>query len=95
MILGSLLIPGVILGVVLLPNPEALSYERIAGLLANPIGKVILLALTIFPLWKGAHHIRHVMKDLLRGAGDSLIALLAYGGALAGSLCALWLVTKL
>ena len=87
MIIGSMLIPGVILGLILMPNAEALSYDRIHGFAVNPIGKVVLLVLIIFPLWKGAHHIRHVLKDLFRGTADTLIALLAYGGALAGTVC--------
>jgi len=61
---------------------DALSYERAHALAANPIGRLVLLALVVLPFWNGANHLRHFMIDLRGVRGDTLFAPLCYGAAL-------------
>jgi fumarate reductase subunit D len=89
---GWLLVMGVAapLGIV-----EPLGYERAHALATNPIGRLVLFALIALPLWKGAHHTRHVFIDLGGGDRDAALAPLLYGVAAVGSLLALLAVIRL
>jgi len=60
----------------------ALSYERAHGLAANPIGKLVLLALIVLPFWNGANHLRHFVIDLRGIRSDAVVAPACYGAAL-------------
>lgn len=82
-----LLIP---LGIV---DASALSYERAyalatSSLLGLPLGKLILAALAILPMWKGAHHIRSLLVDFGGGERDALVGTVLYLIALGGSVAA-------
>ncbi|MDJ0868860.1 MAG: fumarate reductase subunit D [Myxococcota bacterium] len=92
---GTILLPAYLLTVGLAEPlgllPEgALSYERAHAIAANPIGRVLLLALIALPLWKGAHHVRALCVDLIGpksdGAIGTLLYLIAAGGSVAGIL---------
>ena len=61
---------------------EALSYERVAALAASLPGRLLLLAMLIFPLWNGFNHVRHFAMDLGGAGRDAWIAPLCYGAAL-------------
>jgi len=76
-------------------SADALSFERAHMLGANPIGRLVLLALISLPMWKGAHHIRHVFIDLGFGDQNALIAPLLYAIAALGSLLAIVAVVSL
>ncbi len=99
-LIGTMLLTGWILVVGLLVpmgfvDTSALSYERAHGLATSwlfgilPIGQLILAALLILPLWKGAHHVRSLMIDFGGGERDAAVGSLLYGIALVGSVMAL------
>lgn len=102
--LGTLLLPGYLLtmglGVPLGILPaEALSYERLRGLLAHPLGgilfRLVALALIALPLWKGAHHLRALSVDFNGHHRDGLVGGMLYLIAIAGSLLGILAVIRL
>ncbi len=74
---------------------DPLDYERSRELGANLIGRLLLFALIALPLWKGAHHMRHVFLDMGGGERDAAVAPLLYALAGLGSLLALVAVIRL
>ncbi len=89
---GWLLVVGVAapLGIV-----EPLSYSRALDLAGSLIGRLVLLALIVLPLWKGAHHTRHIFIDMGGGDRDATVAPLLYAVASLGSLLAIVAVIRL
>ena len=75
--------------------PEALAFERAHALAAHPIGRLVLLALCVLPLWKGAHHLRSLSIDFGGAQRDAAVATLLYGVAALGSLLGLLAVARL
>lgn len=75
--------------------PAALSYERAADLGGSLLGRLVLFALIALPMWKGAHHVRHLSLDMGGLARDAVVAPLLYGLALFGNLLALVAVVRL
>jgi fumarate reductase subunit D len=100
--LGTILLPGYLLTVGLagplgLLPADALSYERLHGIVSHPLGGILFrlgaVALVALPLWKGAHHLRHFLIDtngaaIGNGAAPLLYAVAAVGSVL-GILAAL------
>jgi fumarate reductase subunit D len=74
---------------------EALSYERALRLGGSLVGRVVLLALIVLPLWKGAHHVRSLSIDFNGLSRDAAVATLLYAIAAAGSLLAIVAVVRL
>ena len=74
---------------------DALDYERAHRLASNIIGRLVLAALIALPLWKGAHHVRHVSLDLGGADRDVFVAPLLYLTATAGSVAAIIAVVRL
>lgn len=76
-------------------GPNALSYDTIHALAANPFGKIILFGGLVLPLWHGAHRFRMTLHDLFartHGA-RTVAAVLCYGfGGLFTILCAVSLL---
>ena len=97
-LLGTILLTGWIL-VMGLAAPlglvEPLSYAHAHRLGSHPIGRVVLFALVALPLWKGAHHLRHVSIDLGWGDRDAMVAPILYLIASLGSLLAVIVVINL
>jgi len=91
---GWVLVFGVLAPMGIVPA-EALSYGRAHGLASHIIGRVVLAALIILPLWKGAHHIRSLSVDFGGGERDATVATLLYGIAIAGSIFAIVAVARL
>ncbi len=97
---GSLLLPAWIF-VVWIAAPlgwvpaEALGYERAHALAAGPIGRLLLLALIVLPLWNGANHLRHWLIDLGGYARDGVMAPLLYASAAVFSVVAIAAVVRL
>lgn len=75
--------------------PEALSYERAYTLATNPVGRLVLAALIVLPLWKGAHHLRHLSIDLRGAERDVWVAPVLYVLAAAASLAGILAVVRL
>lgn len=107
-LIGTMLLTGWIL-VVGIMNPlgmgmadaSALSYERAHALATAslfgvvPVGKPILAALLVLPLWKGAHHVRSLHVDFGGAERDGIVGVLLYGIALAGSVVGIGAVVGL
>ena len=74
---------------------EALDYQRAHALGSSPIGRVVLFALVALPLWKGAHHCRHLSLDAGGAERDIAIAPILYGTATVCSVLALLAVIRL
>jgi len=94
-LIGTMLMTGWILVVgLLIPlglvDASALSYDRAyalatASFLGLPIGKLVLAALLVLPLWKGAHHVRSLHVDFGGAERDGIVGSLLYGVAAVGS----------
>jgi fumarate reductase subunit D len=94
-LLGTILLtPFVLVIGVLIPlgivDASALSYQRAhsiatASLLGLPIGQLLLAAILVLPLWKGAHHVRSLLIDFGGGERDGAVGSLLYAIALIGS----------
>ncbi len=61
---------------------DAIGFERAHAFAANPLGKLILLALVIFPLWHALHRFRFVLVDLGLHGAKTALGVLCYGFAL-------------
>ena len=85
---GWVLVVGLAVPLGLVPA-DALAHERAHALATHPLGRLVLFALIALPLWKGAHHLRHLSIDFSGGERDALVAPLLYSLAVAGSLLAL------
>ena len=91
---GWLLVVGIAHPLGLVPA-GALDYERALLLGSNILGRLVLLALIVLPLWKGAHHLRSLSIDFGGGARDSAVASLLYAIAAVCSGLAIWAVIRL
>jgi fumarate reductase subunit D len=74
---------------------DALAFERVLGLASSPIGRLLLLAMIVFPLWNGLNHLRHFVIDLNGTRHDGWVAPLCYGAAVVFSLVAVVAVVRL
>lgn len=91
---GWILVIGLLLPLGIVPA-EALSHERAHMLGSNIVGRLVLAALLILPLWKGAHHTRSLAIDFLGGEKDAAVGTLVYLIASAGSVLAIIAVVRL
>jgi fumarate reductase subunit D len=97
-LIGTLLLTGwvLVLGIAApLGFVEPLGFAHAHDLGANPIGRLVLAALIVLPMWKGAHHMRHVFIDMGGGARDAAVAPALYSIALAGSVAGIVAVIRL
>jgi fumarate reductase subunit D len=97
-LLGTLLLTGWVLVIgVLAPLGIAplLSFSDAHELATTLIGRVVLAGLIGLPLWKGAHHMRHVFIDMGGADRDAIVAPLLYLIALAGSVAGVLAVIRL
>ncbi len=85
---GWLAVVGVAAPLGLIPA-DALGFERAHALGSSLIGRVVLVAIVALPLWKGAHHTRHLFIDSGGGERDAYVAPVLYLIATAGSLLAI------
>lgn len=97
---GTILITGWILVVgILAPlgmiEPGALDYGRAHMLAASLPGRVLLGLMIALPLWKGAHHLRHLSIDSGRAESDTVVAPILYLIATLGSIAAIVAVVRL
>ena len=68
---------------------EPLAFEPATDLATSLIGRIVLVALVALPLWKGAHHTRHLFIDSGGADRDAVVAPLLYLTATVGSLMAI------
>jgi fumarate reductase subunit D len=79
----------------LLPR-DALSYERVADLVSNPLAKLFLLGLVSLPLFHWAHRFRYTVHHQFGVHGlKRLVAVACYGTAIAGSGLAVGLLLRI
>ena len=98
--IGTMLLTGWILVVgLLIPmgfvDASALGYDRAHMLGSNLIGKLVLAALLVLPLWKGAHHVRSISVDFGGGDRDALVGGVLYLLATIGSIVGILAVVRL
>jgi fumarate reductase subunit D len=67
---------------------DALSFERVLGFAATPLGRLVLAGAIVLPLWNGAFHLRHTAMDLLGTSSDRFVGPVLYTVAALGSLAA-------
>jgi fumarate reductase subunit D len=91
---GWLLVVGVAAPLGMVPA-DALAFERAHALGSSLVGRVVLLAIVALPLWKGAHHTRHLVIDTFGADRDAIVAPLLYLVAAAGSLLAIVAVVRI
>jgi fumarate reductase subunit D len=86
---------GVAFPVGLLPR-DALTYERVADLVRNPLAKLFLLALVSLPLFHWAHRFRYAVHHQFGVHGlKRLVAVACYGIAVAGTALAVRLLLRI
>ena len=100
LLIGTMLLTGWILVVGIavplgLVAPEALAFERAHALASNPVGRLVLAALIVLPLWKGAHHVRHLSIDFRGAERDLWLAPILYGVATVARLAGILAVVRL
>ena len=77
---------GVAIPLGLVAAPE---YDRILAVIASPMTRIVLLGLCVLSLFHWAHRFRHTLYDGLQIKHlNEVIAFLSYGGAIAGSVVA-------
>jgi fumarate reductase subunit D len=95
-LIGTMLLTGWILVVgILMPlgivDPLNLNYLRAHELATAslfgviPVGQLLLAALLVLPLWKGAHHVRSLLIDMGGAERDGMVGGVLYLIALVGS----------
>ena len=72
------------------------TYEQMAGLMSNPIARLVMLALCALSLFHWAHRFRHTLYDGLQIKHlNEVIAVVSYGAAVVGSALAAYLLWQL
>ena len=99
-LLGTLLLTGWLLVVNLAVRlgvicDDGLAYPRALALASSLPGRLLRVALCALPLWKGAHHLRHVSIDSGGADRDVVVAPLLYLIATVGSVVAILAVIRL
>jgi len=100
LLIGTMLLTGwiLIVGIAVplgLVAPEALAFDRVQVLASNVLGRLVLAALVVLPLWKGAHHMRHLSIDFRGAERDVVVAPVVYSIAAIGSLAGILAVVRL
>ena len=97
---GWILVVGLLIPLGMVPA-SALSYDRAYSLATAsllgfiPLGKLVLAALLVLPLWKGAHHVRSLHVDFGGAERDGVVGMVLYGIAAVGSVVAILAVISL
>jgi fumarate reductase subunit D len=72
---------------------DALSFERVLGLVRHPLVKVYLGVLVVMPLYHWAHRFRFAVHHQLGVHGwKRLVATLCYGTAVVGTALTVWVL---
>ena len=100
LLIGTMLLTGWILVVGLaiplgIVSPEVLHFDLAHALGSSLIGRLVLAALIVLPIWKGAHHLRHLSIDFNGADRDPVVAPILYVIATIGSLAGLLAAARL
>ena len=69
------------------------SHEHMVAVLGNPITRLVMLGLVLLSLFHWAHRFRHTLYDGLQIKHlNEMVAILCYGGAVAGTVIAAMLL---
>jgi fumarate reductase subunit D len=72
------------------------SYEHILAVLSHPLTRLVLFALCALSLFHWAHRFRHTLYDGLQIKHlNEMIAAICYGGAVAGTVVAAYLLWRI
>jgi len=82
-----ILITGIAWPLGLLPG-DALEFARMQALLSHPLTRVFCFVLISLPLFHWAHRFRFTLVDVGLKSIHTLIAVLCYGAAIAGTIAA-------
>ena len=82
-----ILITGIAWPLGLLPG-DALQFAKMQALLSHPLTRVFCFVLISLPLFHWAHRFRFTLVDLGLKSMHTLIAVLCYGAAIAGTIAA-------
>lgn len=75
---------------------DALSYDRVVGLVQNPLTKAYLFMLVVLPLFHAAHRIRYGIRHELRlEENKHIVASTCYGTAFAGTALTAWILLRI
>ena len=66
------------------------SEQGLLDAMRHPLGRLYLLALIALSLFHAAHRLRHTIMDLGARGASMLLGILFYGGAIVGSLLAIY-----
>ncbi len=99
-LIGTILLTGWLLVVGLaiplgIVSGEALEFGRAYALASTPVGRVVLAALAALPMWKGAHHLRHLSIDHGGAERDPVVGSALYLLAAFGTFAAILAVIRL
>jgi len=92
-VVAALLVPvlifitGIAYPLGLLPG-DALQFAKMQALLSHPLTRVFCFVLLSLPLFHWAHRFRFTLVDLGLKSIHTLIAVLCYGAAIAGTIAA-------
>ena len=100
LLIGTMLLTGwiLIVGIAIpleLVGREPLAFDRAHALASTLLGRLVLVALIVLPIWKGAHHLRHLSLDFQGADRDVVVAPVLYAIAVFGSLAGLLAVMRL
>jgi fumarate reductase subunit D len=71
------------------------TQEKLWNAITHPLGRLYLFVIITFPLFHFAHRFRFTLKDIGFKSLDSLLAVICYGFAVAGTLAAGYLVLRI
>ena len=75
---------------------SAPGYDSVMPLVRHPVGRLYLLALCTLPLFHWAHRFRHTLYDGLQIKHlNELVNTFCYGGAIVGTLVAVYFIWQL
>ena len=69
-----------------LMGDDPLNFERIRDAVSQPLIKLILFTIISLPLFHWAHRFRFTLVDVGLKSVSTLISILCYGGAIAGTI---------
>ena len=72
-----------------LAGDDPLNFERIHSAVSHPFIKLVLFTVISLPLFHWAHRFRFTLVDVGLKSVSTLISILCYGGAIAGTIVSL------
>ncbi len=94
-VMAALFVPGLMIVSALVLPSRRVSYEEIHGLVSWWPVRIAIFIVVSLSFFHCAHRIRHILMDVGLRAVPSVLAAACYGGALAGTAAAGYLLTVL